>query len=243
MSFKIFDFTLLSKRREITINNEKIVDLCEPIVNFKKPLSIAQQPVEINEQFEGRPWLIAKMVYGSEDYTDLMLYFNGITNPYMVQRGMKITIYDLDSMLANIKDPNKADSRENESKKQFNSKLPQIDKNRFAALKAKVGDNSTLTSFSTPVMSPEGVADSIASEGRIILGTNVSNVRCKDGLSQNQTLTEKVREAVREKIKSSTINQIQAIDKTVGKKVVKPVNITNTFTARKTGDNPGTGLK
>lgn len=226
MSFKIFNFKMITNRKEITVNNQKQIDLVDNMIDFKKQLQVAQQPLEVTKEYEGRPDLIAKAIYGSEDDMDLMLYFNGISNPLSVQRGMEITVYDLDSMRANIKDVENSEDN-NESKKKFNEKLPQKDKARIKALQEKSRKKGAPAAddFRTPTMTKEGSKPVTATGGRVVLGTNVTDVRCKDKISPVQTLTEKIRQAVKDKIKEDQASKADVSVLGKGRNNVRPRDV------------------
>lgn len=203
---KIFDFITIRNRKEITVDGEKIIDFTGSVIDFKFPLKFSEPPVVVSQEFEGRPHLIAKLKYGTEELTDLLLFFNGISNPLSVQKGMILAIPDRDSMLANVRDINKTETN-NVSKSKFNEKLSKKDKDRIQQLidRNNIGQAST-GDFRTPNMVKDGTQDVTPIDGRVVLGTNVSDVRCKNQISGTQTLTELTRAAVKEKLKTKSVS-------------------------------------
>ena len=203
--FKIFGFATINNKRAIDApdgSGGQILDLTESVFDIKVPLKFSSQPILVTDQFEGRPDLIAKSVYNSEDLTDLLLFFNGISNPLMVQRGMVIVVPDRDTMVANLKDNNKTDTN-NISKELFNKKISKKDKDRIIQLINKNNaDVKQPVEIRTPNMTKTGTLQVTPVDGRIVLGTNISDIRCKDKLSPVQTITEQIRAAVKSKIQS-----------------------------------------
>lgn len=233
-SFKIFDFIFIRNRREIEDDEgNKFLDLSEPLVNFTKQLQVAQQPIEVTAEFEGRPDLIARAVYGTEDAMDLMLYFNGISNPLMVQRGMFITVFDFDSMKANIKNPQNEDAN-NLSKQNFSNKISKQDKNRIKALqdKQREGGAPTEDDFRTPTMTKPGTEQTTPVDGRIVLGTNVTDERCKDNVSATQSLSEEIRKAVKDKVVNAQKKALEGEGSNKVKLSKRPKDISGNLTAR-----------
>lgn len=199
------NFVTIRNRKEITIDDVEMLDFTSQVIVVKKQLTFSRPPITVSEEFAGRPDLISKLVYGSEDHTDLLLFFNGFSNPFMVDAGMTMIIPDLDSMLANVVDKTKEDE-DNKSKEAFNKKLPKKDADRVKKLISKATGVSVEEAQVKPPNIPEdGTQPTTPQDGAIILGTNVVD-RCESQLSDAQKLSERVREAVRSKI--SAINAV-----------------------------------
>lgn len=192
----------LQNKREIEVDGVQIIDLTEPIIEFKSELNIIQPPVLVTKEFEMRPDLIAKVVYGSEDHVDLLLLFNGYSNPLMIEKGMYLQVPELDSMISNTKNNNAAQDV-NVSKNNFNKKLPEKDKKRIEKMIADAqGISPDDVEIKPPNIPADGTKPVTPVDGRIILGTNISDTRCKDKLSEVQTMSEMIRQSVKDKILS-----------------------------------------
>lgn len=227
---KLINLTTIFNRKEIEINGEKMLDLTDQVIVFKKQLRFSRPPIVISKEFEGRPDLISKLVYGSEDHVDLLLFFNGISNPLMIQQGMTLIIPDLDSMKQNVENKQETDT-ENESKKEFNKKLPKKDENRIRQLISKnTGVPPDQVDVRPPNIPAVGLQPTQVQNGRIILGTNVTE-RCEDELSETQKLSEIIREAVRNRI--SEISQISS-----GTTVLGQNRITQQFNRQQPNTTP-----
>ena len=197
----LFNFSSIKNRREIIVDNTKIIDLTEQIFVIKSNLIMQEPPVLITKEFEYKPHIISRLKYGSEDYTDLLLLVNGIGSFVYLKTGMKLNIFTISSILNNIVDFSKEKTNE-ETKNDYANKMNKKDASRMKILIAasnnkKIGDNIELLS---PNQRPSSVASFTPSNGVITLGTDVSNTRCKSQLSQNQIYTESIRKAVKEKI-------------------------------------------
>jgi hypothetical protein len=197
----IFNFQTISKRSNIIIDNVEIVDLVTPIVEIEKKMRTSKPPILVTKEFEGRPHLISEIEYGSADYTDLLLLYNGIPNPFMVKEGMRLIIYELEDMLSNIKeikDKNLVD------KKSFSNKIGSKDEKR---LKKLISKNNKISENDVEIRSTNDVAtggnQTTVDDGKIILGTDVTNKRCTDAISETQSLTENIRKAVKDALKNT----------------------------------------
>lgn len=201
---KLFDFITIRNRKEIEIDGIKLLDFTDPVVVFKSRLRFSRPPIIVPKEFEGRGDLVAKSAYGSEDHTDLFMLFNGFSNPLVVQEGMVLVVPDLDSMIANTQDNQEVDT-DNKSKKNFNKKISKKDKDRITQVIAK---SRGITPEEVDIRPPNAVKDGsepiIPADGKIVLGTNVSDSRCTDQLSEIQNLSEIIRQAVKDKISKIT---------------------------------------
>lgn len=196
---KLINLVTIFNRKEITIDGVEMLDLTSQVVVIKKQLTFSRPPITVSEEFAGRPDLISKLVYGSEDHMDLLMFFNGFSNPFMIDAGMTLIIPDLDSMLANVVDKTKEDD-DNKSKEAFNKKLPKKDADRVKKLISKAtGVPIEDVQIKPPNIPEDGTQAVTPQDGAIILGTNVVD-RCESQLSDTQKLSEKIREAVRTKI-------------------------------------------
>ena len=78
-----------------SLKDKRIVDgkaiMTEPIIRFFDNVDIiVEHTVALRE--EGRPDLVALKYYGDHSYTDLILKFNGISNPFSMSEGDTIEI-------------------------------------------------------------------------------------------------------------------------------------------------------
>ena len=186
----IFNFSTVNFKK---IENEKL-DITGNIFSKKKFPFISREPVVVTKEYRCRPDLISKVLYDSEDYADLMMHFNGIQNPFSIEEGMIINVFDLNSML---------DCCINIGLTVKPKTLNNITKNQKEVIKSKrerYGENGNVIVQPNENINTNTVN---ASNGVISLGEGVSKNRCLDGLTDTEKLTEKLRKQIREKIKQS----------------------------------------
>lgn len=168
-------------RLKILINKKRIKDhytgdtklaMSEPVLQLTHEIRIIDYHV-INDETEMRPDLIALNYYGTEDGLEIILKYNGISNPYSIKKGDILAIPSLDSARAKY---NKPKNIINTPIAQFTDKrrLSQKDKKRQEFLKRK---SESKTNGSTqnlpPNMLKEGEKSKILRNNRILLGANL----------------------------------------------------------------------
>lgn len=81
------EFNSLKRKR---IVDDKLV-MTEPVLVFKEGASVFQKHI-VEDDEEGRPDLIALTYYNDDSMTDLILKWNGISNPFAMNAGDEIEI-------------------------------------------------------------------------------------------------------------------------------------------------------
>lgn len=84
-------------------NPDGSINLLSNISNTQISSVIIDNFIEVDESVEMRPWAISYAAYGTIDYTDMLMKFNGIQNPYSIKRGDVIAIPNIDSYDAHTK--------------------------------------------------------------------------------------------------------------------------------------------
>lgn len=103
-----------------TFDNKKVADgkvvMTEPVILFsEKTSTIATHIVDENEA--GRPDLIALSYYGTETLVDIILKWNGISNPFSMNAGDEIEIPSPTSVFKKFVKPSRPNG--NSKKEQF----------------------------------------------------------------------------------------------------------------------------
>lgn len=95
---------IIKKKSIINSNliNEKIVDITEKSIEYKDIAVTLLDSFYISEDMQMRPDLISHVGYGSTDYFDLILKFNGISNPYAIEKNTYIYIPELTWMMGQL---------------------------------------------------------------------------------------------------------------------------------------------
>lgn len=190
-----------------TVDGERILDLTETIFNKTVSVKITK-PIIVTEEFEGRPAYLSKVVMGDESHLDLLCSINGISNPMTIQAGMILLVPELTSMQSAIKDNSTSSvTQVNQAmvalNAKYNPKFNTVDPNRIAVVQSQTGEQLVRT----PNMTPPNTVPVTKSEGAIVLGTNTSTTRCQSSLTEAQTRTEIIRNAVRSSLLSNAISQ------------------------------------
>lgn len=94
------------KRKPIIIkNNEEIVDITTCSVQYINDNPYIIKQIIISEDMAMRPDLVSKIAYGRIDYVDILLKFNGISNPYSLNNGDILLIPELSYLINSLTMP------------------------------------------------------------------------------------------------------------------------------------------
>jgi|SRR5574343_167170 len=100
-----YSLKIFSKKKIQDNNNNTIVDLTRRSINLDSASNVNFITyVIVNDRYEARPHLISYDYYNTTEYYDIILKFNGISNPYSIQEGDIIFIPDLNTALNSVKD-------------------------------------------------------------------------------------------------------------------------------------------
>lgn len=192
---ELLHIPILDSKSEIEINGETIIDLCQKTVNFSIKNTPVIKIIIVNEKLAGKPHLISKLAYQSENYCGIVENFNGISNPLSTDKGNILYVPNLQVALGNIQA--KQTQRTNDSKRLFQKKLKPEQLKAIQAI-------SEIEDPRKPNMVADGTDAITIVDDSMILGTDVTDVkRCGKNLSDNQVLSERIKEAVRLKIEST----------------------------------------
>jgi hypothetical protein len=105
----------------------------------------------ISQREQGRPDLLAMKLYGNTDMIDVLMKFNGISDPFSIKQGDIIQVPNENVAFSRLERPNNIS--ESSVKMQFvdSKRLSQKDKNRKEALKKKYDKESLLPPNTVPV--------------------------------------------------------------------------------------------
>jgi hypothetical protein len=190
----LFIETLNKKRYFTKPNGDTVLDLTYSSVDMS-----GDNPTEVNiimvaEDIAMRPDAIAKAVYGDDGKLDLLLKYNGISNPFSIQAGDVLVIPDPYMMASKIKLPVADDTSEyNEQISEFKYITEQSDNVRLELLKRKSSQRLP------PNANQPGDTNIKYKDGKIVFGEDVTTVN-KENCPE--TLT---RAKVKERILNSQI--------------------------------------
>ncbi len=209
----MLNFVTISNKRIINQDNEDIVDLSESVFDNTKAIKISRTVI-VTSEFEGRPAYLSKVLLKDESHADILLSINGISNPLSLKSGTRILVPDITSLNVFLKN-NNDDSLLTGNKAMIslnvknNPKFNNADPNRNSSSPSNSSSANQQQLLRTPNMTPPGSqAVSTDNGGSIVLGTNTSTSRCKSDLTNAQTRTEIIRNAVRTNILSKLISNV-----------------------------------
>jgi len=108
--------------------DKMVTDLTEPTLkpNFANPNFVIARTVIVNDEYAMRPDLISMFAYGTDIHTDIILKFNGISNPFSINEGDLLLIPKLDGAKTMYIQPKPSKKEIEDVKRAY------IDKNRFS---------------------------------------------------------------------------------------------------------------
>ena len=94
----------LDKKKTYMFDGIEVVDLSESIFDPKKAMTQICTPYKVSKELEMRPDLVSKYLYGSTDYTEMLLKYSLINNPFSIERGDLIFAASLSNIYNPVKD-------------------------------------------------------------------------------------------------------------------------------------------
>jgi len=167
----------------------EIKDLTSSMFNLQSGNYISYNVYRVPKEFEMRPDLISGAVYNNSVYAELILKYNGISNPFSIKEGDIILIPNLDSMQSIVSKPTGKDvdggkAVRNSYKYIDPIKIPKEDNtfiNRQIVGGAKEG-------ALPPNLSQEGEKQITYRNGRVYFGESVEPC-LQNGMTQSEFLT------------------------------------------------------
>lgn len=172
-------------------SGNKIIDFIEKDVvsqnEFEKPNAI--NFYLLTEEDSMRIDVVTKKMYGNTDYIENVLKFNEISNPYTVEEGEVLYIYDLPSTLQNLRSTKQGSSERNDIRNQYLTpeKKSTVDPELKNYEKREVARNINAKG-NQPPLPPNyagfGETEITIKNGKIVFGENVT----KNGNENNKPL-------------------------------------------------------
>lgn len=188
----LLNLSFFQSERTVVIDGQRQTDLLHNDLPESIDLSNTDRQVYVDDIYEGRPDLLSISAYGDASYADIILHYNGISNPFAVQKGMVLAIPSQNYARSFQALAKQTTPQVNKSKEELNKKLPSQDKRRLLE-QVEIGE------IKSPNMPLENTTPTVTQNGQIELGTNVSTKKCKDNLTSTQLLSERIRSAVKDK--------------------------------------------
>ena len=182
---------VIDKRIEtVKYNNEEILDLTSSIFNDIKSAGIIFNIYRVPESMKMRIDLISIAAYGTDKYSDLLLKYNGISNPFTIDKDDILLIPTLDTIENDLKtvviSNNTADKIRNYHKYIDKNKAPQSIGSQSSTL--KIDKN---VEYKEANLADAGVESITLRNGRIYFGDN--NIDCAaDGITASDFSISKI---------------------------------------------------
>lgn len=94
----------LDSKKTYTYNGETIYDLGEGIFDPSKAATQICTMYKVSKEYEMRPDLVSRALYGSTDYTEMVLKYSMIQNPFSIEYNDVIYGASLSSIYLPVKD-------------------------------------------------------------------------------------------------------------------------------------------
>lgn len=181
--------TLTKKPNAVNQFGEDVVDLTAATFVYSNEVTIIGSCV-VSDEFEMRSDLVAKVYYGDISKLDFVLKFNGISNPFSLERGTVLLIGDQKEMEANFvsnssQDP-AAKSADLRAKFFDVNRLTKKDAKRLALIQQKSSQFQNAASNLPPNMSSIGDQEIKVQNGVVVFGGDVvaNKDNCPEVLSR-----------------------------------------------------------
>ena len=166
----------------------QIKDLTASMFNMNVKNYIKYSIYKVPKEFEMRPDLISGAVYNDSLYAELILKYNGISNPFTIQEGDMILIPSLDSMRTIMA---KTSGSAVDGAKAIRNSYKYIDPLKIPKADGTFQNRQLINAPDgalPPNIAQEGAAQITYRNGRVYFGAGV-NTCLTNGMTQSEFLT------------------------------------------------------
>jgi hypothetical protein len=159
----------------------------------------------MNSQLEMRPDLLSRVGYGNVQFWDLVLKFNGVSNPFSIAADDVFLMPSLEDMREQLSPPGVQNVIADSVRKQYidtskkskqDPKLEQIEKKRREAQRKKAeGVGVQSVSNLPPNIAEQGDREIVVKGGKVFFGPDISKNKqeCEVPLSKSEFLTKLIK--------------------------------------------------
>jgi hypothetical protein len=200
--------TIFDLKPVIQQNGESIIDLTYPSVRYNYDPYI-EGIVIVNELLEMRPDLVSRSAYGTTTFWDMILKFNGVSNPFSICKDDIFLIPEVDSMREQmatsgaknvIADSIRSQYIDVSKKAKSDPKLAELEKKRKEA-QAKKAEGIGVASVNNlpPNIAEEGDKEIIIKGGKIYFGPDISKGKneCEIPLSKSEFIAKLIKNKIK----------------------------------------------
>jgi len=180
-----------------TNDGNTIRDLTASMFDFKSNNYTSFNAFKVSRDYVMRPDLISQAVYNNSLYTEFILKYNGISNPFSIEENDVILVPNLESAKQNVRtqgsgtdepskrlrdsykyiDPTKIPKKDDEEVKYNNTDLGKINEGALP-----------------PNIAEPGVSQIVERNGRVYFGEGIGESAClKNGMSSSEFLTKVIK--------------------------------------------------
>lgn len=173
-------------------------DLTRTMFDYKSNSYVDYTAYKIPSEYEMRPDLVSQAVYNNIIYTEFILKYNGISNPFTIDKDDVILVPNLNSAKENVRIQGEVTDKEdsNEIRKSYKyidpTKKPTRDKDltSFENRKLKRIQEGALP----PNITEEGTEQISYRNGRVYFGESIGQSAClKNGMTSSEFLTKVIK--------------------------------------------------
>ncbi len=162
---------LRAKKLFLNINGESIIDLISSTFKFSKS-PVSTGAIFVNEYEVMRPDLVSERIYATQDNWDVILKYNGVSNPFSLDFGEMLLAPTFNSVSTLISVPNNVLEKGTEPAKKNESQLivPKTPKDtkRLESIRTKVPE------VVPPNVNLSGSKNIQVIDGEVIFGANMT---------------------------------------------------------------------
>lgn len=181
--------TLTKKTTAVNQFGENIIDLTFASFLYNRDVTVTASTM-VTDDFEMRPDLIARIYYGNISKLDYILKFNGISNPFSLERGTILLIGDLKEMESNFVNvtTNSPETKSADLRAKFfdKNRLSKKDVKRLELVQQKSSQFQNAASNLPPNMADIGSQEIKVENGVVVFGGDVvaNKDNCPEVLSR-----------------------------------------------------------
>ena len=196
----MFPNTLDKKPLRKNKDGHVIRDLTKSMFDFTANNNVSLEAYRVPKEFEMRPDLCAQAMYNNTNYSEFILKYNGISNPFSLQEGEIIVVPGLDGAQKNVKiqgtdaDGDGAANIRKSYKYIDPTKKPKRDQDLedFENRKQKVEDIEE--GALPPNIAEEGTSQINIRNGRVYFGEGIGQSAClRNGMTSSEFIAKVIK--------------------------------------------------
>lgn len=203
------NITIFDLKPVITRNGETFKDLSYPSIRYNFDPQIVGI-VPMNEQMEMRPDLVSRSGFGNEGLWDIILKYNGYSNPFSISKDDIFLIPSLTDMQEQLAPSGEQDITAETVRKQYidvskksktDPKLIKAENDRKDLIKQKADDIGGIPSINNlpPNIAEAGDREIIIKGGKIYFGPDISKGKqeCETPLTKSEFISKLIKKRLR----------------------------------------------